>query len=166
MKRSSQLVAGLAVAWLLWSGHYSTEPLIFTFGVLSVALVLWLSRRMERAASRVAEPLAEPESGFLLRFLAYLPWLLAEIVKANLHVARIILRPSMPIAPRLLRVEASQRTEVCQVLHANSITLTPGTVTLDLRDGELLVHALDESSARGVEEGSMNARVTRVEGGS
>lgn len=160
--RPGILLPGLALAWLLWSGTYSTRPFIFTLGALSCLFVLWLTIRMDRAGR--VEPSPLPARGFALRLLVYLPWLAGQVVLANLNVARRILTPSLPIAPRLLRVRAAQKTPLCQVIHGNSITLTPGTITLDLRGGELLVHALDEDSARGVEEGGIDRRVSRLEG--
>lgn len=161
--RLSFFVSGLALAWLLWSGVYSTRPFIFSLGVGSCLFVLWLSMRMRRTAEVGESPV--PGLGFSLRMLVYLPWLAWQVVLANLNVARRILSPGLPIAPRLLRVRANQRTPLCQVIHANSITLTPGTITLDLRGGQLLVHALDDESARGIDEEVIDRRVTRLEGG-
>ena len=86
-----------------------------------------------------------------------------QIFKSNLEIARIILARRMPVSPRLLRVRASQRTAVGQFIYANSITLTPGTISLDLRDGQILVHALTKESAAGVEGGEMDRRVSRLE---
>jgi len=98
------------------------------------------------------------------RVVAYVPWLAWEIVKANVDVARRILAPGRPrIAPRLVRVRASQRSELGQVVYANSITLTPGTVSVDLTDGELLVHALHADAAAGVEAGAMDRRCAALE---
>lgn len=156
------LLPGLAIAWLLWSGTYSTQPFIFALGVGSCLFVLWLSMRMERTAE--LEPVMLPGRGFALRLIVYIPWIAGQIVLANLNVARRILSPSLPIAPRLMRVRAHQKTPLCQVIHANSITLTPGTITLDLRNGELLVHALDDESASGLEGASIDRHVTQLEG--
>jgi multicomponent Na+:H+ antiporter subunit E len=157
MQRLVVLAASLTVVWLLWSGHF--EPMILAFGVLSIALTTWLAARMDRIDG---QPLVYP---FGFRILAYLPWLGWEIVKANVDVARIILSPSLPISPRLIRVPGTQRTEMGLVTYANSITLTPGTITCDVRDGYLLVHAITAESAAGVETGEMDAKVTALEGG-
>jgi multicomponent Na+:H+ antiporter subunit E len=100
------------------------------------------------------------------RHLPYVPWLLWEILKANVDVARIILHPKLPIRPHLFRVEASQRSEVGQVIYANSITLTPGTISLDVRDNGILVHALTDEAADELKKGEMDGRVTRLEGAS
>jgi len=98
-----------------------------------------------------------------LRPLLYLPWLAWEIVKANIDVARIILNPRLPINPRLIRVPAPQKTAVGQVMYANSITLTPGTISLDVRNNQVLVHALTEEAAQGVLSGDMGRKVAALE---
>ncbi len=148
----------LAALWLLWSGH--TEPLILSFGVASVLLVTWLRARMEAVVGGGADdfyPLG-------LRWIPYVPWLLWEIVKSNLHVVGVILSPSMPIQPQLVRVKGAQKTPIGQVVYANSITLTPGTITLDVRNGHFLVHALTDTTAEGLKEGTMDRKCHALEG--
>ena len=147
----------LAVFWWLWSWH--TEPLVLSLGVASCALVTWLARRMDAIDGG--------ESGYTfgLRPIRYIGYLLVEVVKSNLHVARVIVDPRLPISPRLVRVKATQKTDLGRVVFANSITLTPGTLTLDIRDDEVLVHALTEVTADGVTDGVMDAEVSRLEGG-
>jgi len=147
----------LAVSWLLWSG-YLTNPLLLGFGVASCLLVTWLSRRMD------AHDDAPTDWAVAARSLAYAPWLLVQIVKANLHVTRLILDPRLPIEPQLVRGPASQRTELGQVIYANSITLTPGTITLDLRNDKVLVHAISSHTASGVTDGVMDQKVVLMEG--
>ena len=150
------LACWLAAAWLLWSGR--SEPLLLGLGAASVALVVWLSLRMN-----VVDAESEPYH-LAWRPLVYLPWLLLEIARANLHVARVILSRRLPIRPRLLRVPSSQRSDLGRAIYANSITLTPGTLALDVRDGTILVHALTDESAAGLESGEMDRRVTWLEG--
>lgn len=154
--RSIVRLLSLAGIWFLWSGH--TEPLILAFGAGSVLLVTWLAYRMDQIDQQPPE--VELRIG---RTAVYLVWLLVEIAKSNLHVAWVILNPDMPIEPRLLRLYASQRTELAQVLYANSITLTPGTITVDLRDGTLLVHSLTRDTALGLIDGEMDRKVTALE---
>lgn len=156
MIRSVLLFGWLLLAWLLWSGHL--EALLVGFGLLSCASVLWLVHRMD-----VVDHESEPYH-LGLRPAVYVPWLLWEIAKANLHVARVILTPSLPIRPRLIRVRASQQSDLGRVIYANSITLTPGTVSLDVREGTILVHALTEQSAQNLETGEMDRRVAFLEG--
>ncbi|MBW2421779.1 MAG: Na+/H+ antiporter subunit E [Deltaproteobacteria bacterium] len=150
------MFAHLAVFWLLWSGHF--EPALLAYGLLSCALVLVVSLRLD-----VVDPEALPVH-FGLRPILYLPWLFVEIAKANVDVAKIILSPTLRIYPHLIRVPARQRSEVGQVTYANSITLTPGTISLDVRDDQILVHALTKEAAAGVESGEMDRRVAWMEG--
>ncbi len=156
MIRAILLSVWLVLTWLLWSGH--TEPLLLVFGAVSVGIVIFLALRMD-----VIDAESEPYQ-LGSRPLLYVPWLLWEIAKANLHVARVILTPSLPVRPRLLRIRAEQKTDLGRVILANSITLTPGTVTLDVREGTLLVHALTAKSAEGLESGEMNRQVAWLEG--
>jgi multicomponent Na+:H+ antiporter subunit E len=146
----------LGVAWLLWSGHYT--PLLLSFGALSVLLVLGLSRRMD-----VIDHEGAP-AHITFRMLLYIPWLAWQVVLSNLHVARVILSPSLPVNPRFIKVRASQKQEFGQVIYANSITMTPGTVTVEVAGSVLTVHALTDQSAEGLRTGDMDRRVTRVEG--
>ncbi len=101
----------------------------------------------------------------LPRLLLYAPWLVWEVVKANIDVARRILTPSLPISPRMIKVKAGQQSDLGRVIYANSITLTPGTVSVDVEDDTILVHALTKEAADGVETGEMDRKVTRLEGG-
>ena len=94
----------------------------------------------------------------------YLPWLLWEIVKSNIDVAKIILNPKLPMRPHIIRVASSQKSDVGMATFANSITLTPGTITLAIREGEIIVHALADEFADGLQNGEMDRRVTAFEG--
>lgn len=157
MKHIVSLTAVLAIVWLAWSGHF--EPLVLGLGAVSLAAAVGLSVRM-----RVVDEEGAPLGLSFARLLLYVPWLTGEIIKANVDVARRILTPGRPpIAPRIIRVPASQRSEVAQVVYANSITLTPGTVSIDLADGEILVHALHANAAASVEEGSMDRRCAALD---
>ena len=156
MKQAPLLFAPLMAVWLLLSGHFETT--LVAYGVLSAVVVVALMAHL-----RILDSEALPvHLGF--RAALYLPWLLKEIALSNIAVARVILDPQLPIRPRILRVRASQRSDVALVIYANSITLTPGTVTLDVRNGEFLVHALTDESARGLLTGKMDRRVARLEG--
>ena len=160
MKQVTVTFLVLAATWLAWSGHWEPEndSLILAFGVVSCLLVVWLSGRLDASDG------SNPGWGLGLRPLLYAPWLGWEIVKANLDITRMILHPQMPIRPRLMRVRASQKTELGQVIYANSITLTPGTVTLDVRSSSFLVHALTDGSADGLDTGDMDQKVCWLEG--
>ena len=96
-------------------------------------------------------------------FTHYAPWLFKEIVLANIDVACRILTPSLPIRPRMIRIKSSQKGDLGRVIFANSITLTPGTVSVDLVGNEFVVHALTEAAAADDASGEMDRRVTALE---
>lgn len=139
MTRTLVTAALLAVVWIAWSWHF--EPLIIGFGAVAVLLTVLIARRL-----KILDEEAVPFE-LNLRLIVFLPWLAWEVVKANLQVAKTILSPSMPIRPHLIRVPADQRTTIGKVTLANTITITPGTISLDLRDGVILVHCLDDEMA-------------------
>ncbi|HEY7656128.1 MAG TPA: Na+/H+ antiporter subunit E [Burkholderiales bacterium] len=146
----------LFVFWLLLSGYFTV--FLVTMGALSAVAIVALGRRME-VIDREGHPI---DMGW--RVLTYWPWLVKEIAKSAWDVACIIVDPRLPISPRLVRAKTTQKTAVGVVTYANSITLTPGTISVDVREGEILVHALTRESAAGVLEGEMDRRVTRFEG--
>jgi len=146
----------LFAVWLLLSGHYT--PLLIGFGMGSCALTVYIAKRMD-VADREGVPL---DWGF--RFLLYLPWLLKEILVANINVAKIILSPSLPISPIMVVFGSTQKTDLGRVLYANSITLTPGTITTGVDGGKLEIHALTWQDVDGREEDEMDRRVSLVEG--
>ncbi|WP_049923582.1 monovalent cation/H+ antiporter subunit E [Halopiger djelfimassiliensis] len=97
-----------------------------------------------------------------VRFACYVPYLLWEIVKANLAVSAVILRPSMPIEPTLTRVNARVRSGLPLLALANSITLTPGTLTVRANDQQLLVHTLIPSAREDLFDGGLERAVRFV----
>ena len=155
MRRALGLTAVLFGMWTVWSGHF--EVLLLGLGVLSCIVTVALGVRMaivdeEGVPGRV-----------VWRGVRYLPWLLLQIAKSNLDVARRILSPRVPIAPRLIRVRARQRSAVGRAIFANSITLTPGTVSVDVDGDTIVVHALTAEAANYVLAGEMNRRVAWVD---
>jgi multicomponent Na+:H+ antiporter subunit E len=157
--RAASLAVFLLLLWLLLSGHFS-EPLLLGLGVASVLLVVFIARRKE-----VSDTEGHPIH-LMFRALLYWPWLLKEVVVANIDVAKAILKTPMAIEPTVFTVTGLQKSELGLVIYANSITLTPGTVTVDLEDERLTVHALTKAGLEGVESGEMNRRVARLEEGS
>jgi multicomponent Na+:H+ antiporter subunit E len=155
MRRATGLGFVLFGTWMLWSGH--TEVLLLTLGVLSCVLVAVVSLRMGVVDDE------GPRLGFVWRLARYAPWLLWQIVRANVDVARRILNPKLPIAPRLIRVRTQQRSALGRTVFANSITLTPGTVSVDLEGDHVVVHALTAEAASELLEGAMNRRVAGLE---
>ena len=143
--------------WLLNSGHYTL--LITSFGVASCLLVVWLSRRMG-----IVDEEGMPVH-LLHRLPMYLPWIAKEVVKSNLDVARRILTPGRPdVSPRLFEAPTTQHSDLGRVLYANSITLTPGTVSIRVHGTKITVHAIADEVADELLEGEMDRRVTRLEG--
>ncbi|MCP4895520.1 MAG: Na+/H+ antiporter subunit E [bacterium] len=156
MKYVVALFVLLMTLWLLSSGHYT--PLIISFGVASCAGVSVLAWRMG-IADREGMPVH-----LLGRALTYIPWITWEVLKANIDVARRILSPKLDISPRIFEVKTSQKTDLGRVLYANSITLTPGTVSIRVHGDRITVHAIAGDVADGLLEGGMDSRVTRFEG--
>lgn len=146
----------LFIFWLLMSGNFTAFLISAGFG--SALAVLWFAHRMD-VIDREGHPI---HLGW--RVLTYGPWLLGQVAKSAWQVAAIIVRPSLPISPTLTRVRASQSTDLGLVVHANSITLTPGTISVEIENGEILVHALTRDGAAGAGDGAMDRRVTAFEG--
>ncbi len=156
MVHSIFLGAVLFAVWLLLSGHY--DALTISYGIFSCALVVVISTRMD-VADREGQPIH-----LTWNALVYWVWLAWQIVLANLDVARRVLSPSLPISPTMIRIKASQKSDLGQVIYAKSITLTPGTISVDVEDGEILVHALTREAAQSLEDGEMDRRVTMMAG--
>ena len=151
------LLLVLAAAWLLWSGLF--KPLLLGLGLVSIAITFLIVRRMgyfdnELFALR-----------FSFRLFGYWAWLGKEIIRSSLDVSRIVLDPRLPISPRVMELKATAQHPVDQVILGNSITLTPGTLALDLHDGVIKVHALTEAGARDLMSGEMDRRVAELRAG-
>ncbi len=155
MLHSLSLGIVLAGLWFLLSGH--TEPLLLWLGGGSIVVVVVIANRMD-LIDREGHPIH-----LSWRAIGYFPWLLWEIFKANIDVAKVIIQPKMPIQPKVFRVKASQLDELGHAIYANSITLTPGTVTVDLHEGMVEVHALTKVAQDGVESGEMDSKVVDME---
>jgi multicomponent Na+:H+ antiporter subunit E len=140
---------------LALSGHYT--PLLLGFGVGSCALVVYIATRMD-----VVDHEGVPFH-VMGRVLLYLPWLLKEIFIANLEVARVILHPKLPISPRMVVFHGSQQTDLGRAIYANSITLTPGTITTGVEGQDFEIHALRAADLQTEEEQAMDRRCTWVE---
>lgn len=146
----------LYLFWLVLSGYFTA--FLLSAGAVSAAAVVWFAQRMD-----VIDAEGHPvHLGW--RILAYWAWLSKEIVKSAWNVSRIIVDPRLPISPTLVTFSPTQKTTVGLVIHANSITLTPGTITIEARAGEFLVHALTRAGAEGVTTGDMDRRVSACEG--
>lgn len=141
----------LAISWLLWSGMF--KPLLLALGAFSCLLVLYLSWRMHLFEHDV---FSLRYTGRLFRFWA---WLGGEIVRSSLEVTRIVLSPKLLITPTVAEIESRCEHPVDRTILGNSITLTPGTLTLRIDDGHFVVHALTEAGAQDIVAGEMDRRV-------
>jgi multicomponent Na+:H+ antiporter subunit E len=144
----------LVISWLLWSGIY--KPILIALGLFSCLLSLWLGQRM--GFFRHPMPLRA-----LLRLPGLWLWLLKEVIKSSLEVARVVLSPSLPIQPELVELTTSEKTDAGKVILGNSITLSPGTVTIDVHEDRLLVHCLTANSAAGLRDRETERRTARLE---
>ena len=156
MKNLIWLALLLAVFWVINSGHF--DALLLSFGVFSVVLVMYLSHRMTKANGDYQPPIILSP-----KLPLYVLWLMKEIVKSNIEVIVCIWQKKPAIEPRVIKVKASQQSDLYKVLYANSITMTPGTVTLEIEGDEFTVHALTRSSREGLETGDMDRQVTELE---
>ncbi len=145
----------MAVLWLVLSGHYD-NTLLLGLGAGSAIFTTALAWRLH-----ILDTETSPYHK-LWQFMLYWPWLLKEVIKANIIVIRTILAPDMVLTPRMVRVKTLPRTDFARALYANSITLTPGTVSVDLDDDEIIVHAvLKEMTGKGG-FAEMSARCARA----
>lgn len=151
------LVVTLCGFWLALSGMFT--PFLLAAGLGSALAVVWLATRME-IADREAHPVR-----FSAAVFTYWPWLIKEIAVSGWQVTRIVLHPRLPISPTLVRFRPSQASAVGLVTHANSITLTPGTLTIEADRDEFLVHALTRAGAEGLAGSEMDRRIARFEEG-
>ena len=154
--RYLSLAGFLFVFWLALSGHFT--PMLVVAGVVCTILCVLAAIRM-RAADAEGHPV-EVFRGVL----TYYPWLIPEIAKSAWTVTKIILSPKLPISPTMTVVRASQKTAAGVATYANSITLTPGTVTVGVDGKNLTVHALVREGAIELEGGEMDRRVSQFEG--
>lgn len=154
------LAVGLVGFWLLLSGFWD-NPLLLALGAFSIALTVYLAYRIEKHY-----PLRSV-TNMLFRLPAYWVWLVTEVVKANMDVVKRVWLPSRyPISPTLDVVPMTQKTRLGKTIYANSITLTPGTVSVRFETGDyLLVHALTLDGMNDLKAGGMDSRVSGLEKG-
>ena len=154
--------------WLLLSGHYDVFHI--SMGVFSALVVVLLHIRLREYyffEEEMAEAKARMKDVFTVRIrygrvLFYIPWLIWQIVVASLQVAAVVLNPKMPIEPALLRFKTKLPATSAKVILGNSITLTPGTITVRIKGDEFLVHALMDASATGITDDSLPKEVAKL----
>ncbi|MGD9264412.1 MAG: Na+/H+ antiporter subunit E [Lysobacterales bacterium] len=154
--RSVVLAVLLMLAWVLWSGYL--KPLLLGLGIFSSLLVVYLAHRMRLQDNHFLD------GRFLLRLPGYWGWLAREVWRSSLEVTRVVLSPKLPISPTVAEFDTRCKLITDQAILGNSITLTPGTLTLQIVDGHFVVHALTEAGARAIVNGEMDRRVAALRG--
>ena len=155
MRHTISVVVLLAVIWIANSGFFTLLHL--SFGVVSIVFVVWLAHRMD-----VVDEESQPIH-MTMKLPLYYWWLLVQIVRANVDVVRHVWRPKLSITPSTATLTASQKSEMGKVIYANSITLTPGTVSMDLDGDRIKVHALTREGLKELQGGEMDRRVSALE---
>ncbi len=144
-------VVVLSLFWLLLSGYM--QPMLLSFGAISVLLVVLVIKRM----ANVDQELKQVD--FRLSIFRYLPWLLKEIMSSSFHVTKLIWSSPKDLSPTLAKISLKNIPKEKRVLYANSITLTPGTLSLDINKHEITVHALEAASVDELNEGAMERKI-------
>lgn len=155
MPHTISLFLTLGIFWLLNSGHYTL--LILSLGLVSIALVLYIAHRMD-VVDHESQPLLIP-----LKIPRYHLWLIKEIILSNISVVKHVWLGNKTISPVLTTIKANQKTDMGKVIYANSITLTPGTVAVDLVGDQITVHAISRENIEDLQAGEMDRRVCRLE---
>lgn len=141
----------LFVFWVLLSASF--EWIHLALGLVCSFLVAWINSGHSPFV---------PKFQLWLRIVLYLPWLFYKIVESSLHLTRLILHPSLPIAPQLVPIESKLNHHAAVVLLGNSITLTPGTITAEVDRNKLIVHAIDQVSAEDVLSKQIELKVAEI----
>ena len=144
----------VAAVWLLLSGHYTA--LILSLGVVSVLAVTWFVWRMDRVDGELGVLPMRP------RLLYYLLWLMWQVVLSNIDLVRRIWDPTLPIRPTWQRLDIKVTSTLAKTLYANSITLTPGTLTTDVREDHFMVHSLSPDGIEELRKGAMEKQIQHL----
>jgi multicomponent Na+:H+ antiporter subunit E len=149
------LAVTLSVAWLLWSGFF--KPHLLLLGMFSVGITTFLAVRMNYFDH------IDGLHYIGFRLPLFWAWLLKEIVLSSILVARLVWSPSLKIRPRLVKIRREQDVELPQVIMGNSITLSPGTITIDIDETGLLVHCINQVTADDLKSGELLKRIDQLE---
>lgn len=145
----------LLIFWFMLSGHFSV--IIVTSAIIYALIAAYFTH------DYFIERISYAGIIRIFKFIAYLPWLFWEIIMANLQVAYIVLSPKMPISPELVETETELKTDYGKTALANSITLTPGTVTVEITGQKILVHAITKDHADDIRERIIEKKIARIE---
>jgi multicomponent Na+:H+ antiporter subunit E len=142
--------------WCIFSGYFDAFHLLL--GVIcSIIVTIFSSHYL------FPEPITIESIKRIGRFIGYIPWLIYQIIIANLQVVYLVLHPRMPINPKIITVETTLKDDISRVIMANSITLTPGTITVDIKDNTFWVHSLSDASSSGLINGDIEQKVKTTE---
>ncbi|MBF0266264.1 MAG: Na+/H+ antiporter subunit E [Gammaproteobacteria bacterium] len=119
--------------WLLLTGSLNSDEV--TAGIFLSLLISWLSAPSTKIFSGLKLSLTMP-----LALIKYLLYFLTALIKANLQIAKIVLSPTIKIQPHVVKINTTMNSDLGKLLLANSITLTPGTLSVDVIDNTILVH--------------------------
>ena len=164
MKYKISIFFALVATWLIWSSHFQFwkedfhHYFLLVLGLLSCLICVWLTVRM-----KIIDEESAPVQFGVRPFTTYFPWLMKEIVVSNLAVTKIILSPKMKLQRTMVEITAHQQTELGRVVLANSITATPGTVSVNMEEDKIQVHALSFEGAEEDLSGDMDRRVCKLE---
>jgi len=145
----------LFLFWLLLSGHY--DPFHITIGIFCCLLVSYTSSDF-----LFVHVGADDTHLIIPRLLTYIPWHLYQIIISNIHLAKLVFSPLSRLKPRILPYQTKLTNGLALVTFANSITLTPGTITIDLDEHTFYIHAIDNKVANDLLTGEMENRIERV----
>lgn len=155
MRHTFGIFISLTLFWLINSGHYTA--LLFFLGAISVILVVYIAHRMD-VVDQECQPIY-----LTFRLSGYYLWLSKEVVISNIKVVKHIWLGNQSISPSMTTIKSNQKTDMGKVIYANSITLSPGTVTIDLKGDQVTVHVLIQDDLKPLIDGSIDRRVCRLE---
>jgi len=141
----------LFVFWVLLSGSF--EWIHLGLGLIISIFVAWNNSGHSRFI---------PTFRLWFRVILYLPWLFYKIVQSSLHLSKLILHPALPIDPQLISVESKLNHQAAVVLFGNSLTLTPGTITVEVDKNKLTFHALDKALGDDVASKQMESKIAKI----
>lgn len=151
--------AVLFLFWIFLSGKFDAVHLFLGF-LSSLAIAILTS--FESKPHRNSLKTLRRGPGIFIRGFLYSFWLLGRIILATVHVSRLVLSPKMPLAPRLIKHKSILKSDAAKVIFANSITLTPGTITVDISGNEFLVHELDHESSEDIRTKRMEREIKKI----
>jgi len=151
------LITLLFIFWIILNGNISVEIVLFGIGICIAV------QRFTYKNTRLTRTLEKRAARKLLLIIEYLFILVIEVLKANIDIIKLVLSPNSEIKPTLKYITTDLKSRAGRVALANSITLTPGTITVTMNDDELLIHAIHESNLDGMEESIFVQKLRRLE---